>query len=232
MLPKKGASHFEAIRGIPLFHGLSESELEAVRPCLREKTFQKGETLFLEGKSCERVFFVRTGRVKLYRISSEGREQILEMLGPGDTCACNPGSSAWSCSSSAEALTPCAVLFLSRDDYIRMVQTNSKVAHALNEIFAKRIQCFSSLIEEISLKDSKKRLVKFLLDMLSSEAQRSQQGRVLLISFTREEIAQRIGMARETVARQLYQLKRAKLIDIKHKQVIVLNEQNLRNLLS
>ncbi len=219
------------LRDVPFFQGLSESELNLVKSCLREKSFAKGEMLFLEGKLCERVFFVQTGRVKLYRISSNGREQILETLGPGDTCACNPGSLAWTCRSRAEAATPCTVWFLSREDYVRTVQTNSKVAHALNRIFAKRLQCFSSLIEEVSLKDSKKRLVKFLLDMLSEKMSREGRRDVLLISFTREEIAQRIGTARETVARQLYELKRAKLIDIKPKQIIVKSEASLKALL-
>ncbi len=212
------------IKDIPLFQDLSESELLLVRKCLIEKSFDKGETLFYEGKACERVFIIKTGKVKVYRMSSAGREQILETLSSGDTCACNPGSLAWSCSSSAEAITPCTVWFLSRDHYVRMVQTNAKVSQALNRLFAERIKCFSSLIEEVSLKNVKKRLVKFLLDMQAD----SQSKTVLEIPFTREEIAQRIGTARETVARYLYQLKRSKLIDIKPHQIIIRDLENLK----
>ena len=220
-----------SIENIPFFEGLSKEELADVKGCLREKTFNKGESLFFEGKSCERVFFVTSGRIKLYRTSSSGREQILETLGPGDTCACNPGSTKWSCSSSAEAMTPCTVWFLSRDHYVKMVQTNSKLSRALNRLFAERLQCFSSLIEEVSLKDSKKRVVKFLLDMLKENAGKLLPDGVLLIPFTREELAQRIGAARETVARQLYQLKRKKLIDIKPRQILILDKSGLEKLL-
>ena len=220
-----------SIENIPFFQDLSKEELAGVKHCLREKTFDKGATLFFEGKSCERVFFVKSGRVKLYRTSSSGREQILETLGPGDTCACNPGFANLSCSSSAEAMTPCTVWFLSRDHYVKMVQTNSKLSYALNRLFAKRLQCFSSLIEEVSLKDSKKRLIKFLLDMLKESAGEHPSEGVLLIPFTREELAQRIGSARETVARQLYQLKRKKLIDIKPRQVLILDKTGLEKLL-
>ena len=215
-----------------MFRGLSETELNAIRKCLHEKTFDKGELLFFEGKSCERVFIVRSGRVKLDRTSAAGREQILETLSAGDTCACNPGAVIWSCSTTAEALTPCSVWFLSREDYIRMVQTNSKLSQSLNRVFAERLQCFSSLIEEVSLKDSKKRLIKFLLDMLSQKKASDSSKHLLLIPFTREEIAQRLGVARETVARQLYQLKRARLIDIKPKQILITNEEALRKLLA
>ncbi len=218
-----------SVESIPFFQGLSVKELAAVKGCLREKSFDKGQTLFLEGSGCERVFFVKSGRVKLYRIASNGREQILETLGPGDTCACNPGASEWSCASSAEALELCTVWFLSRDNYVRMVQSNSEVSHSLNRLFAKRLRCFSALIEEVSLKDSKKRLVKFLLDMMA-ENKASKNG-MLFVPFTREELAQRIGVVRETAARQLYQLKRQKLIDIKPHQIVIQNREGLERLL-
>lgn len=215
------------ISDIPFFQDLAASELESVKQCLRDKKFDKGESLFLEGNACERVFFVKSGRIKLYRTSSSGREQILETLGPGDTCACNPGSGTWSCASSAEAVTSCEVWFLSRENYTKLVQTNSKLSHALNRLFAERLKCFSALIEEVSLKDSKKRLVKFLLDMLAENADRS----ALSVPFTREELAQRIGIARETAARQLYQLKRKKFIDIKPHQILIRDKEGLKKIL-
>jgi len=219
------------IKDIPLFHDLTESELRDLKCCLRERTFKRGEILFYEGKSCERVFIVLSGRVKLYRTASSGREQILETLEAGDSCACNPGSSTWSCATTAEAVTPATVWFLSRDDYIKMVNTNSRVSRTLNQLFAEKLRSFGMLIEEVSLKDVKKRLVKFLLDMLKEKNYQGDGKDTLLIPFTREEIAQRLGTARETVARYLYQLKRARVIDIKPKQIIIRNKTGLEKLL-
>lgn len=214
-------------RELPFFKGLAEKDLAAVRDCLREKSFRKGEPLFIEGNICERVFFVKSGRVKIYRIGSSGREQTLETLGAGDTCACNPGSSEWHCSSSSEAATDCTVWFLSRENYVRLVQTNSTLAHTLNRLFAERLQCFSSLIEEVSLKDSKKRLVKFLLDLLEDQKDK----RTLSVPFTREELAHRIGVVRETAARQLNELKRKKLIDLEPSRIVILDKEGLKKLL-
>ncbi len=217
------------LKDVPLFQGLSEGELGSLQTKLREKVFEKGEILFQEGQCCERVFIVQSGRVKLFRMASSGREQILETLGPGDTCACNPGSLTWHCLTTAQAATPCTVWFLSRDEYVRLVQTSGKLSHSLNQLFAKRLQTFGTLIEEVSLKDVEKRLVKFLLDMIT---QKNGKGDVLFIPFTREEIAQRIGAARETVARHLHQLKRAKLIDIKPYQIVIRDRQGLEKILT
>lgn len=216
---------------IGLFQGLSTSELSSIRTCLREKSFDKGELLFYEGKPCERIFIVLAGRVKIYRTAASGREQILEMLESGDTCACNPGATVWCCSSTAEAVTACKVWFLSREDYVKLVKENAKLSYTLNRIFAERLSHFSSLIEEVSLNDAKKRLVKFLLDMLEEHVKSDKEKDTLFIPFTREEIAQRIGSARETVARYLHELKRSKLIDIKPRQIIVRDKEALRKLL-
>jgi len=217
------------IKDVGLFKGLAPHEFSLLKASLREKSFVKGETLFYEGKQCERIFIVQSGRIKIFRTSASGREQILEILNPGESCACNPGETTWCCSTSAEALVDSKVWFLSRDYYIKLVKTNSKVSQALNRLFADRLCRFSSLIEEVSLNDARKRLIKFLLDMLKEQS--SEKEGALFIPFTREEIANRIGSARETVARYLHELKRQKLIDIKPQQIIIRDKEALQKLL-
>jgi CRP/FNR family transcriptional regulator len=79
----------------------------------------------------------------------------------------------------------------------------------------------------VSLKDSKKRLVRFLLEMLTENKDRNS----IILPFTREELAQRLGTTRETAVRQLYQLKDKKLIDIKSHQILILDKAGLEKLL-
>lgn len=231
---KSGPASMAALdlRKIPLFQDFSASELESIKTSLRERTFEKGEVIVAEGNICERIFIVLKGRVKLYRTSSEGREQTLEVLDPCNTCACNPGSWTWQCPMTAEAATPCRILYLSRDDYNRLVEKNPHFLHALNRVFAERVIRLSSLIEEVSLKDVKKRLVKFLLDMLAAKQARPGANQVLFIPFTREDLARRIGAVRETVARQLHQLKKMGLIDLESHQIIIRDKEGLAKLLA
>lgn len=219
------------IKDIPFFQSLTKSEIEILKTCLVEKSFKKGEAIHSEGGECTSLFFVKAGRIKIFRISTEGKEQIYEVLGPGDTCACNPGEMSWTCGSSAEALSESRVWFLSRAAYARMIHDNLRLMHSLNELFAKKLQCFSDIIEEVTLKDTKKRLVKFLLDMLEHKHSLSPRSDTLFIEATREEIAHRLGAARETVARHISDLKRQQLIDVKPYQIIILNQKGLEELL-
>ncbi|OGX06416.1 MAG: hypothetical protein A2Z88_07090 [Omnitrophica WOR_2 bacterium GWA2_47_8] len=188
--------------------------------------------LFEQSQTCEKIVIVKSGRVKIYRLSSGGQEQILEVLLPGDTCACNPGNQQWACSSSAKALSDCSVWTLERSHYIEMVKNNSRLMQTLTAIFAKKLCKFCSLIEQISLESPQRRLVKFLLDMLNSEEGPKDQKADIHLPFTHEEIAHRLGLARETVTRQLTNLKKLKLIQINHRQVTVCDRKALEKILA
>lgn len=162
--------------------------------------------------------FVLSGRVKIFRTSLNGREQILEVLGSGDTCACNPGATQWSCSASAQAMSDCELGILSRNQYVQLVKSNSTLSQALTRIFAQRLCRMSSLVEEVSLDAPDKRLIKFLLTISETTSR---------ISFTHEEIAQRLGLVRETVTRHLKKLKDKKLVALKHPHIIILDKEAL-----
>ncbi len=217
------------LRKIPLFQDLSKEEMEVLQRGVREKTFQKGEIINHEGQGCESVFVVVEGKVKLCRTSSAGREQVLEMLDRCDTCACNPGAANWTCPMTAQAATPCKILYFPRADYARLVEQNTKFSRQMSMLFAQRLQRFSALIEQVSLDDVHKRLAKFLLDMLAKNKKAANE-KVLFIPFTRQDLAERLGAARETVARHLSQLRKQKLIDIKPYQIIIRDKEGLEKI--
>lgn len=221
-----------ALKDVGLFQGLSLAQLTLIQARLRESVFGRGEMLFCQEKQCERIFIVQSGRVKIFRTTPAGREQILEILGPGDSCACNPGETVWSCSASAQALTSCRLWLLSRVHYAQLMSQNSQLSRTLNKIMAERLSRFCSFFETISFDNSKVRLVKFILNMLEDREERRFENAGMDISFTHEEIAQRIGLARETVTRHLNQLKLRKFIDIKPHRIIIRDRKGLENFLA
>ena len=217
---------FYQLHQVPLFKDLSAEDFNILKSLLRENTFEKGEMIFWEGRSCERIFIVQSGRVKIFRTSSTGKEQITEILGQGDSCACNPGSAAWCCSASAQALTSCKVWLLPRSQFSLLINSNHRLMSSLAKLLAGRLCRFNSLIEEISLDNPQRKLIKFILDM-QSESQDGGPG----ISFTHEEISHRLGLVRETVTRHLLRLKRLKFIDIRPRQITIRNREGLKKLI-
>ena len=216
---------------VPFFRELSEADLSSVKERLAEKTFAKGEALFTEGNACEGTLFVKSGWIKMYRTSPAGTAQIVEALGPGETCTCNPGALNWTCALTGQALTPCTVWFLAKEDYVRLIHSNPRLSHLLNRLFAERLQRAGALIAELSSQDSRKRLTRLLLDLLAKSGRKDSKKAVLPVPLTRKELAQMIGTSRETVVRQLYELRRRKLIDIQPRKIVILDRERLKELL-
>jgi CRP-like cAMP-binding protein len=229
-MPKNTKSLIK-LRDIPLFSQLSATDLNHIVTYLREKSYTKGQFLHFSGDECQNITIVRSGRIKVFRSAPSGREQIIEILEPGDTCACNPGSSTWQCSSSAQALSDCHVWILRRTYYVRLVQNNPNISRALNQVFAKKMCQFCSFMEDIALNNSKKKLIKFLIDMHEQQRLLGHEADTFILPFTREEVAHRIGTTRETVTRHLNEFKRQKMIDVRSKHIGINKIEELRRLL-
>ncbi len=90
---------------LSFFRELSDKDLSSIKKRLAEKTFAKDELLSTEGNACAAAFFVKSGWIKMYRTSPSGAVQSLEVLGPGETCTCNPGALHWICTLTGQALT-------------------------------------------------------------------------------------------------------------------------------
>lgn len=219
-----------ALSDVKLFKALSKSELVALNKFLIEKNFAKGEVVFSAGDECKHILIVRSGRVKLSRISAVGKEQILEILEEGHTCACNP-TAKWKCASTMQALTDCAVWFLPSSQYERLLKTNHKLLEGLTNVFTDRLCHFCSLVEDISITQPDKRLIKFILDVYEEHSKPCADGNGRYIAVTHEEISLRLALVRETITRHLNKLKRLDLIDLKPQQIIVLDEGRLRQIL-
>lgn len=227
----KRANSTIPLKSAPLFQDLSLKDLNAVKKILKEAVFKKGEIIFLEGMACEQVMIVRSGCIKIFRLSSAGREQILEVLEPGDTCACHPAESSWACSSSAQAVTDSEVWLLSRFHYVKMVKNNFRMAQALNRIFSQRLSRFSSLIEIIAMDDPKKRLIKFILGTINHRGCPGSAECSKALTMKQDEIAKQLGVSRVTISRHLQQLKNLNLISSSDRQITILDREGLKQAL-
>ena len=215
-----------------MFRDLSDLEKNAVINRIVWRRLRRGETLFTQGDLCTHIFFVCSGDIQMFREDEDDRpRQTLQILDPGNSCACHPGNPDWSCSASAIAVQDSEVLVMRCEDYRYLVNTSSKVALALSKIFAKRLRLFESLIEDIAQKDASQRLVRLLLYLAKNHGIPVKNGVLIPMTLTRDVLASRIGVARETVIRLLYSLKRRNLISLKsRRQIILLDPPSLEKL--
>ncbi len=215
------------IEDIPLFFNLAPEEVEKLKHLLKERPFKKGETLFQSGDFCSNVFILKSGRLKMFRLSENGKEQILDIMEPGDTCACHPGLTSWHCNSFTKAIKDSVLWALNRDDFSKFISRNAILSINLNKIFAEKIQKFTTMIEDISLDDVRTRLIHFLLQQSKAHGIKTPKGSFFQLPFTRSELGSQLGAARETVTRCLYELKEKGWINIHGKQITITNAAQL-----
>jgi CRP/FNR family transcriptional regulator len=222
-MSKVNIKNITDLQNVPMFHGLTAKELEYLTPCLIEKSFKKDDMIVFSGDLCRGVLIVRSGRIKLSCLSSSGKEQVLETFQDGQTCACHTEDIAWQCPGNVQAATDCSLWFLPIDNYGQLVKNHPRMLKKLNTILASRLCHFSDLIKRISLDAPQERLAKFILDTMEKKNRFPQYP-----NFTHDEIAQRVGLTRETVTRYLNKFKRSKLITIRSQEITIINSEKLR----
>src|SRR5215475_16012026 len=116
----------QILRQTPLFSGLSEAEMAALAVHVTRQRFDRGELLFNEGDRCEGLYLVANGKIRIFKLSPSGREQIIAVEGPGSSFAELPVFDGGTYPASASALEDTEVLFISRKDFQTFLQGTSR----------------------------------------------------------------------------------------------------------
>ncbi len=213
------------LRQIPYFAGLSDPELERTRPLLRGRSFERGDVIILEGEPCEAIYFVKSGRVKVFKTSPEGKEQILKIMKPGDTfnevpvfdCGPNPAS--------VEALDPTSLYLIRGEDMQRLMQEVPAISRNVIRILASRLRHLVELVEDLSFRHVTGRVAKILLQYARESAASDGGSRL-----TQQQMATMAGTAREMVGRALKGLEQAGAIRMDKGRIAILNRDVLERL--
>jgi CRP/FNR family transcriptional regulator len=184
---------------IPYFRGLSRDELAHIGAWCHERELAGGEVLFLEGAPADALYVVRHGSVRVFKTSPLGKEQVLIVIGPGETFNDVPVFDGGLNPAGAQAVEPGAgVCVLPAARVHHLLATNPSVAANIVRVLAARLRHLTTLVEDLSFRTILHRLAKLLLE----EAARS-DGNVIV---PQHELAARVGTAREVISRALREL--------------------------
>jgi CRP/FNR family transcriptional regulator len=186
----------ELLAAVEIFRDLSDDLRDELAGLFQEKTYLRGETVFHEGGRPERLIVVWRGAVKIYKLGASGREQIIEIEGPGRSVAELPLLDGLPYPASCAALEDSLLLTMPATTFHRLLSREPAMARAVIGNLAGRLRRMVSLIQEISLKDVRGRLAGLLLELAGD-------GDTVELSLTHQEIAARIGTVREIVSRTL-----------------------------
>ena len=187
----------DVISTIPLFNGLPEDQLEAIKKIAIEKQINKGEIVVSEGDEGNGFFVIAEGRVKVFKVSAEGKEQILHIFGPGQPFGEVPVFAGQKFPANAQAIDKTRVLFFPRAAIVDLITANPSLALNMLAEMSKKLRLFAVQIENLSLKEMPARLASYLIHL----ADEQDKGNLVTFKISKGQLASILGTIPETLSR-------------------------------
>jgi CRP/FNR family transcriptional regulator len=216
------------LQHIFLFDSLSTEQLEAIAGFATVRTLAKGEHLFHEEQKASAFFVVKTGRLKIYRVSPEGAEHILHIQNPFDLIAEAAIFDVGKYPANCQALEDSVIIRISKSEFRDFIMKNPEIAFKIMNSYSKRLRQFVATIEDLTFMNIRSRLASFLLKQ--SEAQPDGR-RVATIQLSKKDLAAMLGTIPETLSRSLQFLKKEGLICENGDEIAILQPKKLQELI-
>jgi CRP-like cAMP-binding protein len=218
------ASLYEFLSSTFLFNSFSEREIELLSPSLSQRKVRRGEQIFSEGLEATAFFAVISGKVKVYKLSPDGKEHILHIHGPGDLVAEAAIFDSMAYPASCSAMENSSLVRISRDAFIKLLKRHPELSMKMMSAYSKRLRQFVSKIEELSMRDIRSRLAGYLIRNSKTEKGATS----CRLKYSKKELASLLGTIPETLSRALSFLKHEGLITEEDKSIVIPDPGKLR----
>jgi CRP/FNR family transcriptional regulator len=216
----------DIISQTPLFGDLEQDQLAHVRRIVQVREFNRLETIFMEGDPGAGFFVVAQGKVKIFKVSAEGKEQILHIYGPGHPFGEVPVFSGNRFPANAQAIEKSRLLYFPRADFVELISTHPSMALNMLAVLSMRLRQFTVQIENLSLKEVPARIASYL--MLLAQEQDSYDTVTLPIS--KGQLASLLGTIPETLSRIFNKMSGQGLIKVKGSHIDLTDPDALEDL--
>ncbi len=197
---------------VPIFAELDDTALRQVAERCVIRAVAGGTLLFAAGEECRGLYIVESGRVRIFRTSPDGKEQVLHIEGAGRTVAELPLFDGQPYPASAITIEPSRLAFLARADFERLYRSSPNIAHAIIRGLGKRLRHLVHVTETLAFRDVAARLALLIAGLAAEGGAPAAAGVDLVLARSQRELALEIGAARESVSRALKELARRGLI--------------------
>ncbi|MGA8944006.1 MAG: Crp/Fnr family transcriptional regulator [Thermoactinomyces sp.] len=225
-------SKINFLRRVSLFSEMTEEELGKIAQITDLRHYPRNSTIFVEAQERTTIYFIQSGSIKITRVDNNGNEQVITLLQKGDMFphvgffddSPYPGT--------AQTITDCKLLAISIKDFDRLLNSNPQMAKSVMKIMARKILQLQSRLQVVISGDVHQKVVMSLLRLVQEYGIVKEDGILISIPLTHQDLANMLGMSRESVNRVLNQLKKEKILNINRKGILIYNLDSLENKLS
>lgn len=212
-----GCSHQYCAKKVSIFTSLSPDELAQITNLIAQQHFKKGDLIFSEGQAFDKLYIINKGSMKVFKYNKDGKEQILYLLSEGeflgDLSLLKKGVLPFS----AIALEDITLCTIHKNDFDHILKTNPSISLKVLEYAHDRILELENLIQTVTTKDIDTRLASLLLNLsktFGEPCEDDPNSIYLHLTMSREDMANFIGVTRETISRKLSSFQTDKIIEV------------------
>lgn len=218
---------FEYLKHIPIFEELAPADLASISKVTIERRYKKNMIIFMEGEPGEGFHYVKTGKVKIVRMTPDGREHIINILGPGEVFAEVLLFNRGPYPATAAALEDSVIGIIKNNDLENVVADNARIALHIIRVMNKKLLHAQMKIKTLALSDTYSRTAQILTRLSQQYGRPVPGGLQIDVDMTRQDLANLIGTTRETVSRVLSSMKKDKVLAFSDQQIIILDSKRL-----
>jgi CRP/FNR family transcriptional regulator len=217
----------QVLKKAPLFAALTDAEIQVLSARTGARSYSPGELLFSEGEPCAGLYMVVSGRVRIFKVSANGREHVLAIEGPGSSIAELPVFDGGTYPASAGAMEGSELLFVSRHDFRAICLEHPEIALKVLQVVGGRLRRLVGIIEELSFTTVRHRLISWILRRAKAEGRPTDRGLAISLGATHQELASQIGTVRELVSRNIARLQAQGFIGIHGQELTIFDMEGL-----
>jgi len=220
--------NINVLKKVPIFSQLKEDDLKQILSITIEKKYKKGSIIFMEGEDGDASYFIKEGKVKIYKTSSDGKELILNIYGENDVFAEVTIFNDVNYPATAEVIEDAILGVIINSELEKLISKNSDLGLNLIKILNKRLYNAQRKLKQIALNDTYSRIAETLLRLAQNDGITKSNGDIeLKLELSRQDLANMIGTARETVSRILSQFTKEGIITTSGKKIIIKDNKKL-----
>lgn len=217
-------SHASCIEHVPIFSSLSREERLEIAEIASSRSYEKGETIYRAGDGGGTLFVLYTGRAKLFRLHTNGKEQVLRVVQPGEFIGELSLFSSLPLTDNAQVLEATTMCVLQGERLKALMVKYPSIAFKVMDVLSRRLEKAENRIEAISLGSVTKRVAEALLELSADKKE-------ILLPMTKGDLASQLGMSQETLSRKLTALQEEGLIALKgHRKIMIKHKLGLEEI--
>lgn len=211
-----------------MFKSFTDEQIKELIKISSIKTYDNNQMIFFENDPACGFFLIKKGKVKIFKMSEDGKEQILHIFGKGEPFGEAAVFSNTDFPANAQAVVKSEIIYIPKTDLHEIFRKDPSTVMNILAVLSLRLKEFTKLIENLTLKELPERLALYILNQENTQGKKNR----IVLEFSKGQLAKILGTTQETLSRTLGRLSKAGIILVDKREIIILNKNLLHNISS